>query len=48
MSNLASIKSPYGVLEGLPRYESLVHMFRAAVNESPDVTEVICDDMQFD
>ena len=44
MTNLASIKCPYSLLEGLPRYESLVHMFRAAVDECPDRTAIIWED----
>ena len=48
MNNLASIRSPYPILEGLPRYESLVHMFRTAVDERPDVTAIIWEDRQID
>lgn len=44
MSGLASIKCPYSLLEGLPRYESLVHMFRAAVEQSPERTAIIWED----
>ncbi len=46
--NLASIKSPYPIRDGLPRYESLVHMFRDAVETRPDVTAVIWEDRQID
>lgn len=48
MSNLASIKAPYSIIEGLPRYESLVHMFRAAVDERPDVTAIVWEDRRID
>ena len=46
MSNLASIKAPYSVLEGLPRYETIVHMLMAAVDERPDVPAIIWEDRQ--
>jgi long-chain acyl-CoA synthetase len=46
VSNLASIKAPYPILDGLPRYESLVHMFKAAVDERPDVTAIVWEDRQ--
>jgi long-chain acyl-CoA synthetase len=46
VSNLASIKSPYPLLAGLPRYESIVHMVKAAVDERPDVTAIVWEDRQ--
>ena len=48
MDNLASIKSPYSLLDGLPRYESLVHMFKAAVDARPDVTAIVWDGREID
>ena len=46
MSNPASISCPYQLLDGLPRFDSLVHMFRAAVEQSPDRVAVIREDRQ--
>jgi long-chain acyl-CoA synthetase len=44
MSTLSRIGPKIEIPAELPRYETLVHMLRAAVAERPDVVAVICDD----
>src|SRR5690554_1638150 len=44
MSKLSHIGPKIEIPAELPRYETLVHMLRAAVDERPDVVAVICED----
>ena len=46
MSTLSRIGPKIEIPAELPRYETLVHMLRAAVDERPDVVAVVYDDRQ--
>jgi len=46
MSALSSITAKRNIDPSLPRYDSLVHMVRAAVELEPDITAVVYEDRQ--
>ena len=45
-NDLSILHAPRSIDRALPHYESLVHMFKATVEERPDITAVVWEDCE--
>ncbi len=44
MTRLSTVRSTLPINPDMPRFQSVVHMFHAAVTQSPDITAIVCED----